>query len=61
MFSDKLVVMPIISQTEFFPIKGAESCHQDFYKNNPTRYKTYRWGCGRDQRLSSIWGDKVTH
>ena len=61
MFPDNLVAMPIISQTEFFPIKGAESRHQDFYKNNPIRYKTYRGGRGRDQRLSSIWGDKVTH
>ena len=30
---------------------AAEDYHQDFYKKNPTKYKFYRWNCGRDQRL----------
>jgi peptide-methionine (S)-S-oxide reductase len=61
MFPDQTVVMPILQQSTFFPIKGDESYHQDYYKKSPLRYKYYRWGCGRDQRLSAIWGDKVTH
>ena len=34
----------------------AEDYHQDFYRKNPTKYKFYRWNCGRDQRLEQIWG-----
>ncbi len=60
MFPGKTVVTPIFEQAEFFPIKGGESYHQDYYKKSPLRYKYYRWGCGRDQRLAEIWGDRVT-
>ena len=58
-FPDKKVVTPILGQSVFYPIKGDESYHQDYYKNNPVRYKYYRWSCGRDQRLKEIWGDKA--
>jgi peptide-methionine (S)-S-oxide reductase len=34
----------------------AEEYHQDFYKKNPSRYKFYRAGCGRDARLQALWG-----
>jgi peptide-methionine (S)-S-oxide reductase len=34
---------------------------EDFYKNNPIRYKAYRWNCGRDKRLKEIWGEKAKH
>lgn len=61
MFPDQTVVTPILAASTFYPIKGSESYHQDFYKNNSFRYKTYRWGCGRDKRLKEIWGDKATH
>jgi len=61
MFPDKQVVTPILDATTFYPIKGSESYHQDYYKNNSVRYKYYRWSCGRDQRLQDIWGDKATH
>lgn len=36
----------------------AESYHQDYYKKNPSRYNYYRWSCGRDKRLESLWGKK---
>jgi len=61
MFPDKTVVTPVLEQATFYPIEGDEAYHQDFYINNPIRYKAYRWGCGRDSRLRDIWGDKVTH
>jgi peptide-methionine (S)-S-oxide reductase len=60
-FPNQNVVTPILPTTTFYPIKGNESYHQDYYKNNSVRYKLYRWNCGRDQRLTDIWGDKTTH
>jgi peptide-methionine (S)-S-oxide reductase len=38
---------------KFWPV---EEYHQDYYLKNPVRYKYYRWNCGRDQRLETIWG-----
>ena len=60
-FPDKKVITPILKASTFYPIKGKESYHQDYYKNNSARYKYYRWRCGRDQRLKDIWGDRATH
>jgi peptide-methionine (S)-S-oxide reductase len=59
-FPDQTVVTPILDVSTFYPIKGKESYHQDFYKTNPIRYKAYRFGCGRDRRLKAIWGDDAT-
>lgn len=59
-FPEREVVTPILPAAEFFPVTGEESYHQDFYKKSPLRYKTYRWSCGRDQRLEEIWGDDAT-
>ena len=39
----------------FYP---AEEYHQDYYKKNPIRYKYYRTSCGRDARVSEVWGKK---
>jgi len=61
MFPGQKVVTPILPQATFFPIKGSEEGHQDYYKKNPLRYKYYRYGCGRDKRLEDIWGEKATH
>ena len=61
MFPDQEIVTPILAAATFWPIQGDESYHQDYYKNNPVRYKYYRWGCRRDQRVEEIWGDKVKH
>jgi peptide-methionine (S)-S-oxide reductase len=49
----KPVVTEIVMNNEFWP---AEEYHQDFYKKNPTRYYSYRAGCGRDARLKEVWG-----
>jgi peptide-methionine (S)-S-oxide reductase len=59
-FPDRIVAIPILGATTFYPVVGEGSYHQDFYKNNPVRYKFYRWNCGRDQRLKEIWGNKAT-
>ena len=60
-FSKQEVVTPIIDANTFYPIKGKESYHQDYYKKSATKYKYYRWRCGRDDRLAEIWGDRATH
>jgi peptide-methionine (S)-S-oxide reductase len=58
-FPGKKIITPILDASTFYPIKGKESYHQDYYKNNPIRYKFYRYNCGRDKRLKEIWGDKA--
>jgi len=57
-FPDQLVVTPVLDLSTFYPIKGKESYHQDYYKKNPIRYNYYRFRCGRDNRLKQIWGEK---
>ena len=47
------IVTEITRATEFYP---AEDYHQDYYLKNPVRYKYYRSGCGRDNRLKQLWG-----
>jgi len=46
------VITEITAATTFWP---AEAYHQDYYLKNPIRYKFYRFNCGRDQRLNSLW------
>ena len=60
-FPGKRVATAIINASVFYPIKGEESYHQDFYKKSPIRYKFYRFNCGRDRRLKEIWGDRASH
>lgn len=60
LFPNEKVVTPILAASTFYPIKGKESFHQNYYKTNTVRYKYYRWNCGRDQRLKEIWGEKAS-
>ena len=51
------IVTRILPTTRFWP---AEEYHQDFYRKDPERYRSYRLGCGRDRRLRELWGDKAS-
>ena len=51
------VVTPVEAAGAFWP---AEGYHQDYYKKNPVRYKYYRYSCGRDARVETLWG-KAAH
>lgn len=54
-FSRK-VATQILPQMTFFE---AEEYHQDYYKKNAERYERYVKGCGRDDRLESVWGEEA--
>ncbi|MBK9947019.1 MAG: peptide-methionine (S)-S-oxide reductase MsrA [Nitrospira sp.] len=47
------IVTQLVSAATFYP---AEDYHQDYYKKNPLRYKYYKYGCGRANRLEALWG-----
>ena len=47
------IVTPITKASEFY---AAEDYHQDYYKKNPLQYRFYVTGCGRYDRLDSLWG-----
>lgn len=46
------VVTEIIKLTRFY---RAEAYHQNYYKNAPGHYRSYRTGSGRDHFLSRMW------
>jgi len=56
-FPNNKIITPILNESTFYPIKGSESYHQDYYKKSPVRYRLYRWNCGRDSRLAELWGN----
>ena len=48
------IVTPVIPAVTFY---DAEDYHQDYYKKNPIRYRTYRAACRRDSTVRKLWGD----
>ena len=52
----KPIVTQILPASRFWP---AEDYHQDFWKKDPVRYRSYRLACGRDARLAQLWGKAV--
>jgi peptide-methionine (S)-S-oxide reductase len=62
------IAVPSEPFTTFYP---AEDYHQDYYLGQSLRltrfgpvaqskaYKLYREGCGRDERVKAVWGDKA--
>jgi peptide-methionine (S)-S-oxide reductase len=54
---DMPVATEILPEQTFYP---AEDYHQNFHETNSARYKYYKWGCGRAQRLEEIWGKPAT-
>lgn len=47
------IVTQILEAKPFYP---AESYHQDYHMKNPMRYRAYKYGSGRVDRLRDLWG-----
>jgi len=51
---------PVVTDIEAAgPFYRAEEAHQDYYRENPTRYQFYKRACGRAERLRELWGEQA--
>jgi peptide-methionine (S)-S-oxide reductase len=55
-----LLSQPVVTSIESAgPFYTAENYHQDYYEKNPLRYRFYRFSCGRDDRIETLWGKEA--
>jgi peptide-methionine (S)-S-oxide reductase len=60
--TEKKLKRPVVVKVTSAPVfYVAEDYHQDYHNKNSVRYKFYRYNCGRDARLQSLWGSAATH
>lgn len=50
------ITTDILDADTFYPA-GKE--HQNYYQENPLRYRFYKSACGRVDRLEEVWGDEA--
>lgn len=54
---EKPVVIEIVPFRAFYE---AEAYHQNYYRENPFRYKIYTFNSGRYQFIDKVWGEEQT-
>lgn len=50
------VVTPILTASDFW---DAEGYHQNYHNRHSLKYNFYRSRCGRDARVTQLWGDEA--
>jgi peptide methionine sulfoxide reductase msrA/msrB len=53
---ERPIATEIVEATKFYE---AEAHHQDYHTKNPTHYKRYRYGSGRENYLKETWGSEM--